>query len=158
MVRTTRLDIVSPKIAQETKRTAHAASFGVNMDQRVVGDDIWDTLLRGIETAQCVKRKADWAIRLISSEAAFAEQLVAMGKYVVMLFERRAEVRWPSKNDQGSDGNDGGITNWWKDDDLAIGDGARCDGWWDWCLIGTSTFDGKAFEHKGKRWRAWRDS
>lgn len=55
----------------------HAETYSLLLDTYIQDPREKDTLLRAIETVPCVKRKADWAIRWISSDAAFAERLVA---------------------------------------------------------------------------------
>lgn len=62
---------------QAAMENVHAETYSLLLDTYIKEPEEKDSLFRAIETIPCVRRKADWAIRWISSTASFAERLVA---------------------------------------------------------------------------------
>lgn len=62
---------------QAAMENVHSETYSLLLDTYIKDPEEKDNLFRAIETVPCVKRKADWALRWISSEASFAERLVA---------------------------------------------------------------------------------
>lgn len=62
---------------QAAMENVHAETYSLLLDTYIKEPEEKESLFRAIETIPCVQRKADWAIRWISSTASFAERLVA---------------------------------------------------------------------------------
>lgn len=62
---------------QAAMENVHAETYSLLLDTYIKDPEEKDKLFHAIETVPCVKAKADWAIRWISSRASFAERLVA---------------------------------------------------------------------------------
>lgn len=62
---------------QAAMENVHAETYSLLLDTYIKDPEEKESLFRAIETIPCVRRKADWAIRWISSGASFAERLVA---------------------------------------------------------------------------------
>ena len=55
----------------------HSETYSLLLDHYITDPTEKDRLFRGVETIECVKKKADWAIRWIQSDDSYAERLVA---------------------------------------------------------------------------------
>lgn len=55
----------------------HSETYSLLIDSYIKEQKEKDRLFRAIETVPCVKKKAEWALKWISSQASFAERLVA---------------------------------------------------------------------------------
>jgi len=62
---------------QIAMENVHAETYSLLIDTYVEDAAQRERLLRAIETIPCVRRKANWAMRWIHSDASFAERLVA---------------------------------------------------------------------------------
>lgn len=62
---------------QAAMENVHSETYSLLLESYIKDPEEKASLLRAIETVPCVARKAEWAIRWISSRASFAERLVA---------------------------------------------------------------------------------
>ena len=62
---------------QAAMENVHSETYSLLLDTYIKDSEEKSRLFRAIEEIPCVQRKAEWAIRWISSSASFAERLVA---------------------------------------------------------------------------------
>lgn len=62
---------------QSTMEAIHGYTYSILIDTYISGDEEKDRLFRAIETVPAVKKKADWAIKWMNSDAPYAERLLA---------------------------------------------------------------------------------
>ncbi len=62
---------------QAAMENIHSETYSLLLDTYIKDPQEKNELYRAIDTMPCVAKKADWALRWISSEACFAERLVA---------------------------------------------------------------------------------
>ena len=55
----------------------HSETYSLLIDTYISNNDEKDKLLNAIDTVECVKKKAEWALRWIESPKSFGERLVA---------------------------------------------------------------------------------
>lgn len=55
----------------------HAETYGLLIDTYIQDKKEKDYLLNGVDNIPCIKKKADWAMKWINSDASFAQRLIA---------------------------------------------------------------------------------
>merc|ERR1712010_280779 len=55
----------------------HSEMYSLLLDAYIKDNKVKNNLFKAIETIDCVKKKADWALKWIGSDSSFAERLVA---------------------------------------------------------------------------------
>ncbi|KAI8370508.1 ribonucleoside-diphosphate reductase small chain [Radiomyces spectabilis] len=76
----------------------HAETYSLLIDTYIKNNDEKERLFDAIETIPCIKRKADWAFRWISSNDSFAERLVAFAAVEGIFFSGSfASIFWLKK-------------------------------------------------------------